>query len=179
MSDRDGREADVQRGKGNRPSASVEFNVRSLLASRLELQRVRRTSGEFSSNLGEVNIVPFLKSALTDRMLLPMVVFAKADRPAIGRLQTESAISPDAHVSAFDRHSLAAGYGAVMLPDPRPVRRAASRRAYFGLARNVAGQNKPRHRHAPRAVWTSPQPWLSLIWSAAAWLGHAKLLAVQ
>ena len=93
-----------------------------------EFPGVRRTSGEFSSDLGEVNIVPFLKSALTDRMLLPMVVFAKADGPAIGRLQTESTISAVAHVSAFDRQPLAFWDRAVVLSHPRPVGRTASRR---------------------------------------------------
>jgi len=91
-----------------------------------QLPRVGRTSGEFPSDFGQVNVVSLLESALTDRMLLPMVVFAKADRPAIGRLQTDTAISTNTNVSAFDRHPLTSWDRAIVLSDPRTMSGTAS-----------------------------------------------------
>jgi hypothetical protein len=55
---------------------------------------------KFSKRL-EVNGIPLLKGCLTDQMLLGMMMDAQAERPPIGRLNSDTAISAQADMCAF------------------------------------------------------------------------------
>jgi hypothetical protein len=68
-----------------------------------------RRSGEFPGKLDEANIVSRLERCFACPVLLEMMEPTEADRPFVGRLEGETAISPGSNVCAFDWQTAASG----------------------------------------------------------------------
>lgn len=89
---------------------------------------MRRSLREHLREVGKADAVPGFEPCLADLMLLGVMQCAKADAPAVRRLETGPTIGAGANVSTFDRQAFAGRHGAVMTADPRAVSRAVARR---------------------------------------------------
>lgn len=89
---------------------------------------MRRPPRELGRKLMQVNVVPVFECYFADPVLLDMVGPAQADRPAVGRLQSDSAVGLTPDMSALYRTLGAAGDRAVMLAHPGAMGGALPRR---------------------------------------------------
>ena len=87
---------------------------------------MRRSSSELRCESSQIEPVALLERGLAYAVLLAVMLPAQADGPAVGGLETLSAIGALSHMSALDGSGRAVRHAATVAADPGPVSRAGA-----------------------------------------------------